>query len=360
MEGGNYTEMSLSVPQRFFDEGYDIWIEGNRGTIWQRDHTDADITAEEYWDFSFYDMATQDIMAEVEYILGATGEESLSFVGYSMSTAQMIYAVGMQEEMDDVKNTLAKVDNALLITPCPLLTQYMTAGEAFNNARKIVANYIEDYENSGLLYLYGDAGEGFDYETYKEIECEYNEVMCPYLDLFADFIDTISLKSMMQYNMNSSEGAMLKDYFESYGKSKYPKDSDFIDFLSISTGPSLFGFAMTFDMTCPVTGAIDVAEQLSTFARLDQMDYCYSYNEFEGVADPHGIGLLRGGMQTKFMDSMVTTLKENTTALRPAPPAYVEPIDDDTDTNESGALSGIQNVSLYGAALGALVYLNLH
>ena len=67
-------------------------------------------------------------MAEVEYILGATGQESLSFIGYSMSTAAMLYTAGIQDEKPDVKETLAKVDNALLITPCPFITQYSTLG----------------------------------------------------------------------------------------------------------------------------------------------------------------------------------------------------------------------------------------
>lgn len=79
-----------------------------------------------------------------------------------MSTAQILYAVGMQDEIDDVYNAFAKVDNALLITPCPIVTQYMTLGETFNNARKIVANYIQAYENSDLLYVWGQQGEGFD------------------------------------------------------------------------------------------------------------------------------------------------------------------------------------------------------
>ena len=61
-----------------------------------------------------------------------------------------------------------------------------------------------------------------------------------------------------------------------------------------------------------------------------------------------------------MVNNMITTLKENTVALKDAPPAYVEPSKGGDDTmNKTGALSGIQDVSLYGAAIGALVYLNL-
>ena len=164
----------------------------------------------------------------------------------------------------------------------------------------------------------------------------------------------------MQINMNSQEQGFLKEYFESYGKSKYPKDSDFIDFTTVSTGPNIYGFGMTEDMTCPITGAVQIAEELPTFMKLDQMDYCYSYNQFQGYSDPHNIGIERGSQQAKMVNNMITTLKENTVALKDAPPAYVEPSKGGDDRmNKTGALSGIQDISLYGAAMGALVYLNL-
>lgn len=90
---------------------------------------------------------------------------------------------------------------------------------------------------------------------------------------------------------------MLRYYFENYGKSKYPKESDFIDFTFVTTGPSLFGFGMTEDMTCPIEAAVTIAEELPTFMKLDEMEYCYSYNEVQYYSDPHMIGIQRGSQQ---------------------------------------------------------------
>ena len=90
------------------------------------------------------------------------------------------------------------------------------------------------------------------------------------------------------------------------------------------------------------------------------MEYCYSYNEFQGYSDPHIIGVARGGMQEKLVNNMITTLKENTTALKDAPPPYVDDsLQKDDKAFKKGAMSGIQDISLYGAAIGALVYLNM-
>ena len=67
-------------------EGYDVWLDGNRGTLYQRHHKNESITEEEYWDFSYTDMALVDQVAQINYITGFTGRESLSYVGKSMGT----------------------------------------------------------------------------------------------------------------------------------------------------------------------------------------------------------------------------------------------------------------------------------
>ena len=68
------------------EAGFDVWIDGNRGTLYQRDHINESIDEKEYWDFSFYEMGLYDIPAEIEYITDFTGQESLSYIGKSLST----------------------------------------------------------------------------------------------------------------------------------------------------------------------------------------------------------------------------------------------------------------------------------
>ena len=107
-----------------------------------------------------------------------------------------------------------------------------------------------------MLYTFGEEGEGYVYEDYKEIECEYNPIYCTFIDDLAGWGSPVSTKALMQFNMNSMEQAVLKEYFENYGKSKFPKDSDFIDFTTVTTGPNIYGFGLTEDATCPISGAV--------------------------------------------------------------------------------------------------------
>ena len=50
-------ETHASLPMALLERGFDVWLDGNRGTMYQRGHTEEDIYEEDYWDFSFADMA---------------------------------------------------------------------------------------------------------------------------------------------------------------------------------------------------------------------------------------------------------------------------------------------------------------
>lgn len=52
-------DLYKSIPIALHDEGYDIWLDGNRGTIYQRGHK-YPVSQEIYWDFSYSDMGVED------------------------------------------------------------------------------------------------------------------------------------------------------------------------------------------------------------------------------------------------------------------------------------------------------------
>jgi hypothetical protein len=49
-------DLYRSIPVALWDAGYDVWIDGNRGTTYNRGHVNADISQKEYWDFTTIDM----------------------------------------------------------------------------------------------------------------------------------------------------------------------------------------------------------------------------------------------------------------------------------------------------------------
>ena len=57
------------LPIALVERGFDVWIDGNRGSTYQRKHESFDVTNDEYWDFSFAEMGEEDQAAQIDYIL---------------------------------------------------------------------------------------------------------------------------------------------------------------------------------------------------------------------------------------------------------------------------------------------------
>lgn len=61
----------------------------SRGNHYSRAHTSLDVNSEEFWKFSWHEMAQYDDPAVIDYVLHVTGQEDLIWVGHSQGTTQM-------------------------------------------------------------------------------------------------------------------------------------------------------------------------------------------------------------------------------------------------------------------------------
>jgi len=75
-----------SASYRLAEEGYDVWLGNIRGTSYSHRHVNMSADESAFWDFSWDEMGRYDAPAMVDYILGATGQEGLYWVGHSMGT----------------------------------------------------------------------------------------------------------------------------------------------------------------------------------------------------------------------------------------------------------------------------------
>ncbi|XP_070610063.1 lipase member M-like [Erythrolamprus reginae] len=69
------------------DAGYDVWLINNRGTSWSRRHQNLTIDQEQFWNFSFHEMAIYDIPAAINFILNKTKQNSLYYIGHSQGAS---------------------------------------------------------------------------------------------------------------------------------------------------------------------------------------------------------------------------------------------------------------------------------
>lgn len=72
------------------DSGFDVWFGNSRGNYFSTAHVSLDPKKDaEFWQFSWQQMAEYDLPAVITYVLGATGQSKLTYIGHSQGTLQM-------------------------------------------------------------------------------------------------------------------------------------------------------------------------------------------------------------------------------------------------------------------------------
>ena len=101
VENGKY---SLAI--KLLEAGYDVWLGNNRGNIYSRKHIylDPSRDANQFFDFSFYEMGAIDLPAMIDSVLEVTGFPTLTYIAHSQGTAQMFSALA--ENKDDLRHKI--------------------------------------------------------------------------------------------------------------------------------------------------------------------------------------------------------------------------------------------------------------
>ncbi|KAG7218027.1 hypothetical protein INR49_020690 [Caranx melampygus] len=81
------------------DAGYDVWLGNSRGNTWSRKHQNLQPDQEEFWRFSYDEMALKDLPAVVNHILKVTGQEQIYYIGHSQGTTIAFIAFSALPEL---------------------------------------------------------------------------------------------------------------------------------------------------------------------------------------------------------------------------------------------------------------------
>ncbi|XP_010863056.2 gastric triacylglycerol lipase [Esox lucius] len=90
---------NTSLAYLLADAGYDVWIGNSRGNTWSRRHVTLRPDQNEFWQFSYDEMAKKDLPAVVNHILKTTGQDQIYYVGHSQGTTIAFIAFSSMPEL---------------------------------------------------------------------------------------------------------------------------------------------------------------------------------------------------------------------------------------------------------------------
>ncbi|KAH7859997.1 hypothetical protein Vadar_008005 [Vaccinium darrowii] len=100
------------------DNGYDVWLVSTRGTKYSSGHTSLSTSDPAYWNWSWDELAANDLSASVQYVHDQTGQ-NLHYVGHSLGTLMALAAISKQQSVNMLRS-------AALLSPIAYLNQIPT------------------------------------------------------------------------------------------------------------------------------------------------------------------------------------------------------------------------------------------
>lgn len=107
------TDAQRCLPFVLVEKGYDVWLGNNRGNKYSKKSTRHSPTTLDFWNFSIDEFAFHDIPDTITYILSTTGQESLSYIGFSQGTAQAFAALAIHPKLNDQVNVFIALAPAM-------------------------------------------------------------------------------------------------------------------------------------------------------------------------------------------------------------------------------------------------------
>jgi len=99
-----------SLAYMLADQGYDVWMGNNRGNCYCQEHTYLSVKSEEFWNFSWDEMAKYDVQDTIKYIQAKKtppneAPAKIAYIGHSEGTTQMF--AGLSENPQFFEQSLS-------------------------------------------------------------------------------------------------------------------------------------------------------------------------------------------------------------------------------------------------------------
>ncbi|KAG6016352.1 hypothetical protein E4U54_001658 [Claviceps lovelessii] len=107
------TDAKRCIPFELVERGFDVWLGNNRGNKYSKKSIHSSPTSVKFWDFSMDEFAFHDIPDTISYILETTGQQSLSYIGFSQGTAQAFATLAIHPSLNHKVNVFIALAPAM-------------------------------------------------------------------------------------------------------------------------------------------------------------------------------------------------------------------------------------------------------
>ncbi|KAI1748644.1 Alpha/Beta hydrolase protein [Xylaria castorea] len=109
------TDEQRCLPFVLVEHGFDVWLGNNRGNKYSKKSIRSSPNSVKFWNFSLDEFAFYDIPDSIQYILDATKQPSLSYIGFSQGTTQAFASLSVNPKLNDQVNVFIALAPAMSV-----------------------------------------------------------------------------------------------------------------------------------------------------------------------------------------------------------------------------------------------------
>lgn len=97
------------------DAGYDVWLANMRGNIYTKKHSYLSTASQQFWNYTFHELAIYDLPAMIDNILRFTSNSKIHYIGHSQGTTTILILLSEKPEYN------RKIQSVTLLAPVAYL-----------------------------------------------------------------------------------------------------------------------------------------------------------------------------------------------------------------------------------------------